>query len=139
MQTEICIFKRGNCYILLYVDDFLAAARSTGELDKLATEIEKLFDIKRIGEPAKFLGFAITRDRATRHIYLNQTAFIDAMLEKYADKEIHGVATPWPLKVDIPADWREMLVVMPVKDWIKRTGSLNYLSHGTRPDITFTV
>ncbi|KAL2129780.1 hypothetical protein VTI74DRAFT_7314 [Chaetomium olivicolor] len=73
------------------------------------------YDMKELGEVKRFLGFDVMRDRKNRKIFLSQQTYIRAMLKKFV-----------PL--------------MAKKSWYaSRTGSLNWVSTGIRPDITYTT
>ena len=79
----------------------------------------------------------ITRDRVNRYIYISQRQYTYKIIEKYGYKDLNAAATPWPSNLELPTIWK------PIGDkqlsYIKQTGSLNYLSVNTRPDITLTT
>jgi hypothetical protein len=50
---------------------------------------------------------------------------------------MNPVQTPWPANLQLPKQWTPKETEK--KAYIKRTGSLNYLATGTRPDICYTV
>lgn len=132
ISTELCIFRKENgTLLILYVDDMIIAATAIEELDHIAAEIANKFEIKVMGEVEVFLGLEIKRDRKNRVILINQAKYITKVLEKFAPDIKNASTTPWPPK--------KQEVVMSSKEWLKRTGSLNYISVGTRPDITYTV
>ena len=53
------------------VDDFIYACN--GDTDSFLSLLRKRFDMKDLGEPEHCLGLRITRDRAQRYIYLDQS------------------------------------------------------------------
>jgi hypothetical protein len=141
LASELCLFRRDDgVHILLYVDDMIIAAPTKQMVKDTAESIALRFKIKEIGEVTEFLGLEIKRDRPQRRIWISQEKFIDKIVEKFfPDQQLNKTKSPWPSKTEIPANWKELDVAMPPSDWLERTGSLNFLSMGTRPDITYTV
>ncbi|OXV06724.1 hypothetical protein Egran_05509, partial [Elaphomyces granulatus] len=90
-------------------------------------------------EPAEFLGLEIERDRPNRYIRVYQTKYTTKILDRFANGITKSAPTPWPRKVEIPSTWKDEAPIMTTENWLQRTGSLNYLSMGTRPDITYTT
>ena len=85
----------------------------------------------------RFLGFDIVRDRENKTVFISQQRYTESIIKKFGFDNLHPVKTPWPPKFELPKTWEPLL--HEVKPYIKTTGSLNFLSTGTRPDITFTV
>ncbi|KAF3062693.1 hypothetical protein CFAM422_010807 [Trichoderma lentiforme] len=88
--------------------------------------------MKVLGEVEMFLGLQIKRDREKRLIFINQKKYITKVLNKFAPDIQNAATTPWPPKKEIPHNWKKGKA-------LKKTGSLNYISVGTRPNITYTV
>ncbi|KAF4464965.1 Gag-Pol poly, partial [Fusarium albosuccineum] len=140
LSSEVCIFVRDDgVMLILYVDDMGVAARTKDIVNGVIDEISQLFEIKRLGDMKDFLGLRIVRDRAKRHIYIHQQGYTEKILQKFTEGKLNSVKTPWPSKLTLPANWKTLDMVMKPSEWLERTGSLNYLSMGSRPDITFTV
>jgi hypothetical protein len=119
------------------VDDLLIAAPTVDEIHTISNAIGKEFKLKDMGPVKRFLGFDIVRDRDNRQIYISQEAFAKKILIKYGWESMNPVQTPWPAGLQLPKQWNPNEIEK--KSYIKRTGSLNYLATGTRPDITYTV
>ena len=62
-------------------------------------------------------------------------------MEEFGYDKCNGVATPWPAGLELPKPVcdEEAVDSATQKDYIKKTGKLNYLAIGTRADISFTV
>mgnify|MGYP002775293705 CR=1 FL=1 len=75
-NSDHCVFfkkfSNGDCVILLlYVDDMLIVGRDTNKIEKLKRELTKSFAMKYL-EPAKeILGMKITKDRASKILWLS--------------------------------------------------------------------
>lgn len=96
LSSDLCLFrhKETGALVVLYVDDLLISAPTTKIIEDIATGLESKYGIKKLGEPKRFLGFDIVRNRGKRQVYLSQVAYIDALLEKFGYKNMAGVATP---------------------------------------------
>lgn len=93
--------------LILYVDDMLVAGATTREIEELADKI-KHFRMKRLGEPEKFLGFNIRRDRENQRMYISQEEYTLAMLKKYGFDDTRTAHTPWPPKFELPTSWKPL-------------------------------
>lgn len=121
------------------MDDLAVAAVTTTKADEVITEISDLFEVKRLGLLKQFLGLEIVRNRPGRRIYVHQNTYTEKIINKFMPGKLNAVKSPWPQKLEISADWKSSKAIMSPKEWLQRTESLNYLSMGTRPDITYTV
>ncbi|KAI6777540.1 transposase, partial [Emericellopsis cladophorae] len=140
LDTELCIFIRDDgVKLLVYVDDMIIAAPHKSLIEEVLVALEGIFNMKRIGEVKQFLGLQFTRNRNNRTIFIHQTTYTEGLMAKFADPGIHSAQTPWPPKTTLPSNWKSLPNIMQPKQWLKRTGSLNWLSIGTRPDIAYTV
>ena len=68
---------------------------------------------------------------------MNQRSYIDKISENFSYQGLNGAYTPWPPELQLPADWEPILDKR--DQYLKITGSLNFLATHTRPDIAFTV
>jgi hypothetical protein len=138
-DSDICLFKHEKlgALLILYVDDLLIAAPTVQDVHEIRDAIGKFFKLKNMGPVKRFLGYEILRDRDNRQIYLSQEGFARKILLKYGWDSMNPVQTPWPANLQLPKQWVPQEIEK--KDYIKRTGSLNYLATGTRPDISYTV
>ncbi|CAI7773296.1 unnamed protein product [Closterium sp. NIES-54] len=73
-------FKVGDdgvvCWVLVYVDDLLAASNSTEMLKEL---LEATFELRKISPVQKYLGLEIVRDRPARKLWLHQQGYADKL------------------------------------------------------------
>jgi hypothetical protein len=68
-----CIYRRGkNVFLIIHVDDSLIAAPTKAEIHEIKTDLKKVFGLKELGEPPRFLGCNLTRDREKRTITIAQ-------------------------------------------------------------------
>ena len=136
--ADPCLFVHPNrgISILAYVDDLLILSPSLVEFDWLRQELGKHFDIGS-AEPAEFyLGQRIRYKRGVS-LKLDQSAAIDALLEKYKMSDCNTEKTPaCPNKKLLPLDKEKEPTPNPFPSLV---GALLYLSTHTRPDIGHAV
>eukprot|EP00967_Tisochrysis_lutea_P159096 scaffold328204_cov153-Tisochrysis_lutea.AAC.1 len=52
-------------------------------VDSFIAQYSKRFNVSIVGEPSRFLGFEIIRDRANRHMTLRQTKYIEEIANAF--------------------------------------------------------
>lgn len=140
LSQDTCLFKneKTGVLLLLYVDDVLMGAATLADIHVARDQLNNKFDLKEIGEVKRYLGFDIVRNLQNNTVFISQEAYTKMVLSKFSTLEGGGRTTcPWPSKVEIPRQWDPL--VTEARHYIKQTGSLLYLSTGTRPDITYTI
>jgi hypothetical protein len=139
VESDICLFRQKelDILVLLYVDDLQIAAPTTALIYRTRDLLHKRFEMKDLGETKRFLGYDIIRDRAARKIFISQESFITAFLAKKGMADCNPAPTPWPPKFVLPATWTPLMDHQ--KEYIKDTGSINWVSCGTRADIAYTM
>src|SRR5712664_2548701 len=137
LQEDPCVYQRQSdgCMLLIYVDDGLIAAKSQHLIDQIIEDLRSTFGVKDLGEPKKFLGCTITRDRAKKTITLSQQLYVTETLTKFGMGFCRGHDIPmnpgWKAQPCLPknADLDR------TENFQSITGSLNWLAIKTRPDI----
>jgi len=133
----------GTAMIAVHVDDMAIAASSLKEVIHIKTQIQTVFKIDDIGEVKWLLGMGITRDRENKTIALNQTAYIDRLLERFQLQHAYTVSTPLDPHVHLTKALSPSTVEeqeeMKEKPYRSLIGGLQYASLLTRPDITFAT
>jgi len=81
-DTSLFVFRRGDdmIYLLLYVDDIVLTASSTGLLQCTITSLQSEFAMKDLGELHRFLGMHVQR-RGTG-LFLSQHQYMVELLER---------------------------------------------------------
>ena len=98
--------------------------------------LSSLFKLKEFREAKEFLSIQIIRIRERNQIFLHQQPFTDRIIERFCYSDLHPVSTPWNHQIQLPASWEKLTESSQL--YSQQTGSTNYLSCYTRPDITFT-
>ncbi|RCI14375.1 hypothetical protein L249_6026, partial [Ophiocordyceps polyrhachis-furcata BCC 54312] len=137
---KLCLYRHADGSLLvLYVDNILLAAPTKAQIDEKAAILDALYEVKHLGKPQEFLRLEFERDREAKTIRVHQTAFTKKILDMFDADDLKPTKTPWPSRHTIPHDWKEAEIAMERTMWQKRTGSLNWLALGSRPDITYSV
>ncbi|CAI7840818.1 unnamed protein product [Closterium sp. NIES-53] len=80
---EALYFKAGDigvtCWVLVYVDDLLAAISSPAMLKELKELLEAAFELREILPVVKYLGLEIVRDRPAKKLWLHQQGYTDKL------------------------------------------------------------
>jgi hypothetical protein len=131
-----CLFIRGNCILLTYVDDCLLFAKSDDVLDSVLASLEKDFVLTSQGSVGAYLGIDIKRT-SDGFLELTQTGLIQKIISACGLQDQsaeHTTPATTILTSDLHGPARE-------HSWNYRSliGMLNYLASSTRPDIAFAV
>ncbi|CAI7809033.1 unnamed protein product [Closterium sp. NIES-54] len=128
------------CWLLVYVDDLLAASRSQSMLGELHDLLQSAFQLREISPVEKYLGLQLIRDRPTRRLWLHQGAYVDKVLRRFFDGEqpLRVPRTPLssdPFNVQTFEDvgWQSRQE----EEYRQKVGSLQFAACTTRPDISF--
>ncbi|CAI5459170.1 unnamed protein product [Closterium sp. Yama58-4] len=105
---EALYFKVGvdkvTCWVLVYVDDLLAASSSTKMLKELKELLEAAFELREISPVQKYLGLEIVRDRSAGKLWLHQQGYADKLRRRFIDEEQGGRTPKTPVSVDAYAE-----------------------------------
>jgi hypothetical protein len=138
MTSDLCLFKNDklSALLLLYVDDILVAAPQIDGIQQIKDILLSYYELKEFGEVQEFLGISIVRNRQKSQIFLHQKGFTERILERFGYSDLNAVTTPWNSTYHLPIEWEK--VPEAAELYSQQTGSTNYLSCHTRPDITYT-
>ena len=110
------------------------------ELIRVRTHLHKAFGIQDFGPIEAYLGMKIERDRTQKQLFISQPDYARKVLEENGMAECCPVSVPM-LEKEKTA-WEETTVLLNNKEKTRyqaAIGSLFYLMHGSRPDITYSV
>jgi hypothetical protein len=84
----------GVVIVLVYVDDLLVISKSKGQVEATVDLLASKFAIKRMGEPKKFVGLEVSRDRTTKTVSFRQSLYARDILERFEMGKAKPIATP---------------------------------------------
>ncbi|CAI7834790.1 unnamed protein product [Closterium sp. NIES-54] len=102
---EALYFKVGDdrltCWVLVYVDDLLAASSSLAMLKEL---MEDTFELHEISPVEKYLGLEIVRDRPAWKLWLHQQVYVDKLRRRFIDEEQTARVLKTPVSIEAYAE-----------------------------------
>ncbi|CAI5953526.1 unnamed protein product [Closterium sp. NIES-64] len=141
---EALYFKVGKDgvarWVLVYVDDLLAASGSAAMLNELKELLESAFELREISPVQKYLGLEIVRDRSAGKLWLHQQGYADKLRRRFLDKEQTRRTPKTPVSVDAYADLTfddEEAQERQEEEYRQKVASLQFAATTTRPDIAF--
>jgi hypothetical protein len=136
----IKILNDETTILIIFVDDIIIASNVKHQYFEMFRQAK--IDIQEVGELNHFLGIRILRDRSKRIITMDQTVYIDRILEKFGLSNSKPVSTPMSTEVlsaamcpKTPDEFKSMKNV----PYRQAVGSIMYLAVSTRPDIAKAV
>jgi hypothetical protein len=122
--------------VVLYVDDLMIAGSKLKIVEHFKRAIAERFTMTDLGNLRWLLGMEVRRNRAKRTIEINQTAYIDRILQRYGMMDCKPVATPGEGTLS-------RLTVedggKPDGEYMSLVGSLVYAAMVTRLDIAHRI
>ncbi|CAI5959273.1 unnamed protein product [Closterium sp. NIES-64] len=141
---EALYFKVGKggvaCWVLVYIDDLLAASSSATMLKELKELLEAAFELREISPVQKYLGLEIVRDRSAGKLWLHQQGYADKLRRRFIDEEQTGRTPKTPVSVGAYAELtfdNEEAQERQEEEYRQKVGSLQFVVTTTRPDIAF--
>ena len=127
-------------FVILYVDDITILGSSLDKINDLKKSLSSRYEMTDLGEIQSYLGVNITRDRASRTMDINQTDYIESVVERFGMRDSNPVYTPLPSGCEAHLVKNEdQASAAEIKQFQQIIGSLLYAQIGSRPDISFAV
>ncbi|MGZ8855045.1 MAG: reverse transcriptase domain-containing protein [Nitrososphaeraceae archaeon] len=148
--SDSCVYYYENTFtgkpilIGLFVDDIIVCYDIADEISWLTikSNITQKYKIKEMGDAKFILGIRIIRDRDNRTLKLDQSAYIDKILNKFDMKGYKHLPAfrPGTKVMDLKFDENEPILPQQfINRYQQMVGSLNYAAISTRPDISHAV
>jgi histone deacetylase 1/2 len=121
-------------FLLLYVDDIILTASSSGLLQRIVDKLTGEFAMKDLGDLHFFLGIQVTRTPAG--FFLSQQHYAEEILERAAMDNCKSAPTPIDTHGKLPA--ADGPKVADPSAYRSLAGALQYLTI-TRPELAYTA
>ena len=139
----VYIYRRDSDFIIAmtHVDDIGFASTSLSLMDDVRESLGRVYELSIITDMSHYLGMNISRDIDAQTIFLNQSGYIDSLVEEFSISTSHSPTVP----ISIPHNIDSLISASPVLSSSRRTlyqarvGSLLYLATHTRPDILYAT
>ncbi|VDB91614.1 unnamed protein product [Peniophora sp. CBMAI 1063] len=141
-DTSIYVYRRqaGNttCILVLYVDDMALMGNNRAELDRIKSALQSKYEMTDAGDLAHFIGLRISRDRGSRTLEIDQSAYLAEVLQRFGMADATPVRTPLPAglvlqKSTEPVDYERRKLYQSI------VGSLMWAAIASRPDFAYHV
>jgi len=142
------VFIHDNGIIIaIYVDDLLILGPNISDIEALKLQFAERFQMKDLGSIGWYLGMYITRDRAGRTLWINQSTYIKRAIELLGMSDCSPTKTPMHHRCQLKKNvyWKS-------KEWVEYQatpeeiagyqsiiGTLMWIACQTRPDIAYAV
>jgi hypothetical protein len=146
-STDPCVFSKHHqgdiAVIVLYVDDLLITGNRDSTLQDIKQQLSRRFKMKDLGEVSQLLGMQVTRDRSAGTLKIDQTKYIQDMLDRFGLTECNAARIPADpgqiLSKSDNAQTEAEKAGMSNKPYRSLVGSLMYAAWVTRPDVANAV
>ncbi len=129
-----------SLFIILYIDDITILGNSTSRINSLKESLASHYEMTDMGKIQSYLGVNITRDRANHTMEINQTDYIQQVVERFGMRDANPVYTPLPAGTEAHlVKYEDQVSTSEIKKYQQIIGSLLYVQIGSRPDISFAV
>ncbi len=143
---SIWVWTKGDVRIIVpvFVDDMTLACKDKGAIERVISDLEKHFKLRRLGNTSLLLGVHIIRDRSKRCLQLSQRQYILDILNRHGFEESRMVKTPMDPGLRLSSKDAENITKdqqheLDGFDYRACVGELLYVAVCTRPDIARTV
>jgi hypothetical protein len=127
----------GNLVIIIvYVDDAIFFVKNVKAVKQAKKVFMTMWECRDLGEPKEFLRMRIRSEG--KKIYLDQTAYLHKVVERFGMSNARGATTPLPGGY-VPIESKDQCTPAFRLTYQSIIGSLLYIMLGTRPDITYAV
>jgi hypothetical protein len=138
--ADECLYIGKDLMLLVYVDDFLIATRGLDVMVRAKAAIMTKYKSKDLGEPRKFLGLRITRDRTRRTLRIDQEEYSKSIIKRFGFENTKPRDTPMMPGIQLTTEPQEES--LSAEDGLlyrSMLGSLSYATQGTRGDLAHTT
>lgn len=143
-DPSVYILRRAQeiLVVTVWVDDMILAGSHRRMLDEVKEMLKSKFELTELGEPRKFLGVEVERDRNKGTISLGQNRYVENILKRMQleGADVHSAPTPLDNAehlLEASTDPNEKL--HSPSEYATAIGMLMYAAICTRPDISFAV
>ena len=127
-DPSILISKRDGAILMItvYVDNFVLASNNLEVLQWIKSGISNEYNVKDLGEVRTIIGWQVTRDRIARTLKINQSSFIQDLIESEIMTDCYSVSIPMKagcfIEMSKPGDYKEV----DIKPYQRLNGKLMY-------------
>lgn len=141
-EADHCLYVRRFddkwCYLLIYVDDMLIAAKTMEEINDVTDELMKHFDLEDLGDVKFYLGIEITKSNEG-YYQLCQSTYINNIARDFGLGDAKCSNVPMNVNYGKSTTIEDDAELKNNTDYQRLIGCLLYVCVNTRPDIAASV
>lgn len=141
-KSDDCLFiyrrRSSFLYLHMHVDDGFLISDCDSLINDFKTHMLKSYQLKWKIKPTLHLGMHLTY-HGDGAISLNQTHFLQDLLERFGFEDLNSVKLPFPVGLKLLHGSTEDVAAASHLPYQSLVGSLNWAAISTRPDIAFAV
>ena len=122
--------------VIVYVDDAIFFGKNLKAIKKVKETFMTMWECHDLGKATEFLRMKIRHEG--KKIFLDQTAYLDKVVEHFGMSNAWGAQTPLPGGY-VPVESKDQSDPEFRQKYQSIIGFLLYIMLGTRPDITYAV
>ena len=122
--------------IIVYVDDAIFFGKNLKAVKQVKKTFMGMWECRDLGAATEFLRMKIQHEG--KKIYLDQTAYLDKVVERFGMSNARGAVTPLPGGY-VPTESKGQCDPEFRQKYQSIIGSLLYITLGTCPDITYAM
>ena len=134
--AEPNLYLKLDFYILLYVDNMLMVYADAKRASEVKGRLNKAYRMTDLGPVKRFLGLEVERYDDDSYA-ISQTRYVGSVLQRFYMNKANAVSTPLFKDVKLSEFTTDKTIEQ--HPYFQCIGALLYISHSTRPDITFAV
>jgi hypothetical protein len=92
---------RGTTIIILYIDDITILSDSLNNIKSVKSALFKRYEMTDLGEISFYLGVNIKRDRSNKRLEIDQSRYVDEIVNRFGLSDANPVCTPLPSGTDV--------------------------------------
>jgi hypothetical protein len=77
--------------LVLYLDDILVVSKSMVEINKLNSQLDRVSDMKDLGETKQILDMEIHRDRKNGKMWISQQNYVEKIIMRFSMNNVRLV------------------------------------------------
>ncbi len=116
-----------SLFVILYIDDITILGNSISRINSLKESLASRYEMTDMGEIQSYFSVNITRDRANHTMEINQTDYIQQVVERFGMRDANPVYTPLPAGVEAHlVKYEDQASTSEIKKYQQIIGSLLY-------------
>ena len=137
-DQSIFINKSDGVIVTSHIDDLLIFGPDIRVITSLREALGKKVEVSDLGEVSYYLGIEVTRNRASKLLYMSQQKFIEEILQRFGKTALKPTKTPAEQGIRLEK-YQNAATEADIKLFQQQIGSLMYLMTSTRPDLSFAI